>query len=243
MQKNEMDKSGKIIIKICVFSIIISLTALILSAIFNYWTNNKNTNAQATNTPTVIIDAGHGGVDGGAQSKDGTKEKDLNLSLALILSDMLKSSGVDVILTRDTDIMLSLENSSAPRKMQDLKKRIEIVSNYENCIFVSLHMNKFSQEKYSGTQVFYSKNNVNSQKLADLIQGNVKKYIQESNDRATKKAGSNIYLLDNIESVAVLVECGFLSNVNECELLKDEAYRKRLASVICMSVVEFLDVI
>ncbi len=243
MQRNEMDKSGKIIIKICIFSIIISLTALILSAIFNFWTNNKKTNAEITNTPTIVIDAGHGGLDGGAVSKDGTKEKDLNLSLALILSDMLKSSGFDVILTRNTDIMLSLENSSSPRKMQDLKKRIEIVSKYDNCIFVSLHMNKFSQEKYSGTQVFYSKNNPNSQKLADLIQKNVKKFIQENNDRTTKKAASNIYLLDNIDSIAVLVECGFLSNVNECELLKKESYRRQLASVICMSVVEFLDAI
>ena len=241
MQRNEMDRSGKIIIRICIFSIILSLTALVLSAFFNYWTNNKKVNVESSPFPTIVIDAGHGGIDGGAVAKDGTKEKDLNLSLAFVLSDMLKSSGFDVILTRENDEILTLENATGTRKMQDLNKRLSIVNETDDCILVSLHMNKFTQEKYSGVQVFYSPNNGSSLALADLIQKNVKTYIQNNNERTTKKAGSNIYLLDKTNAVAVLVECGFLSNPNECELLKNEGYQRQLASVICMSVVEFFD--
>ena len=242
MQKKEMDKTGSTIIKICIFSIVLSLTALFLSAAFNYWINDdKSTNVNADTIPIIVIDAGHGGVDGGAIAKDGTKEKDLNLSLALTLSDMLESFGYDVILTRSDDALLSMDGSSSSKKLQDLKKRVDIVNNTDNPILVSLHMNKFAQEKYSGVQVFYSPNNDNSSILADKIQNNIKSYLQADNNREIKKAGSNIYLLNNINTTGVLVECGFLSNPNECELLKNEEYRKELASVICMSIIEFFD--
>ena len=101
-------------------------------------------------------------------------------------------------------------------------------------------MNKFTQEKYSGLQVFYSQNDSTSSELASLIQDNVKNKLQPNNDRKTKMAGSNIYLLDNINTPAVLIECGFLSNSDECSKLKNETYQKELSSVIYSSVVEFL---
>lgn len=241
MQKNEMDRTGSIIIKICIFSIILSLTALLLSAVFNYWTNaDRNANTSINEMPVVVIDAGHGGVDGGAVAKDGTKEKDLNLAIALSVKDMLETSGIEVVMTRQTDEMLGQDEKYGSRKMQDLKKRLDIVNDIDNCVFVSLHMNKFSQSKYSGVQVFYSKNNDKSSVLAETIQKNIKNYIQSDNEREIKKAGSNIFILDNIKTTGVLVECGFLSNEHECELLKSEEYRKELASVIYLSVVEFL---
>ncbi|MBR6681536.1 MAG: N-acetylmuramoyl-L-alanine amidase, partial [Clostridia bacterium] len=126
-------------------------------------------------------------------------------------------------------------------KMQDLKNRLDISKQHENSIFISIHMNKFSEEKYSGLQVFYSQNSDESAVLASKIQSKVKEHLQNDNDRETKKANSNIYLLDNIETPAILIECGFLSNPDECTKLSSEDYRKELAGVIYSSVVEFLD--
>ena len=154
---------------------------------------------------------------------------------------MLKSSGFDVIFTRTEDIMLYTENNKGSHKMQDLKKRVDIANSNENALFISIHMNKFSQEKYSGLQVFYSTNDKTSETVAGLIQSHTKTLLQPENTRETKAAGSNIFLLDNIKIPAVLVECGFLSNSAECEKLKDINYRKELASVIYSSVIEFYD--
>lgn len=240
MQKNEMDKSGLIIIKICIFSIVLSLTALLLCGVFNYF--NTKSLPKTTNTipHTIIIDAGHGGEDGGAISSDGTKEKDLNLSVALNLGKLLESEGYSVIYTRTDDTMLYTD-STRNKKMQDLMNRLNIAKENENAIFISIHMNKFSQEKYSGLQVFYSDNNKQSENLANIIQSNTQKFQQNENNREIKMAGSNIYLLHNIKNPAVLVECGFLSNKNECEKLRNETYRKEIALVIYSSVIEFFE--
>ena len=242
MPKTEMDKTGKIIIKISIFFIILSVTAVIFSYIFNKWIlNSEQASKAVANKGVIVIDAGHGGRDGGAVASDGTKESDLNLSLALMLGDMLESLGYNVVYTRTEDISLVAENSTMTRKMQDMVKRIEIINGKNTAVFVSLHMNKFTQDKYSGVQVFYSPNNDESRTLADSIQKNIKEFIQPDNNRKTKKAGSNIYLLDKAECVGVLVECGFLSNPMECEKLKNEQYRKELASVFCKSIVEFIE--
>ncbi len=242
MQKNEMDRSGIIIIKICIFSIVLSLTALLLCGIFNYFDNRKNNKNVWIPPPktTVIIDAGHGGEDGGAPAADGTKEKDLNLSVALNLGKLLENSGYSVVYTRSDDTML-YTSAEGSKKMQDLRERLNIANENQNAIFISIHMNKFSQEKYSGMQVFYSKNNTLSQELANHIQKNAQTFQQKENKREIKAAGSNIYLLHNINIPAVLVECGFLSNPQECDLLKNETYRKELAVVIYSSVIEFLN--
>lgn len=240
MSKNSMDKAGQTIIKICVFSIILSLTALVLCAIFQNWTKETNTKPINKKDTIIVIDAGHGGEDGGALSADGVQEKDLNLSIALTLGEMLKSSGYNVVYTRTEDKLLYTEYKKGSLKMQDLKNRLNIANSAENTVFISIHMNKFTQEKYSGLQVFYSPNDSTSSELANLIQDNVKNKLQPNNDRKTKMAGSNIYLLDNINTPAVLIECGFLSNSDECSKLKNETYQKELSSVIYSSVVEFL---
>lgn len=236
-----MDKTSKIIIKICIFSMVLSITALLLCMMFNHTDKNKNTSVSTKELPVVIIDAGHGGEDGGASSKDGLKEKDLNLDVALTLGNMLEADGITVIQTRTEDKMLYTEYKKGSLKMQDLKNRLDISKQHENSIFISIHMNKFSEEKYSGLQVFYSQNSDESAVLASKIQSKVKEHLQNDNDRETKKANSNIYLLDNIETPAILIECGFLSNPDECTKLSSEDYRKELAGVIYSSVVEFLD--
>ena len=240
MQRNEMDKSGLIIIKICIFSIVLSLTALLLCGIFNYFNTNSENKVALTAPKTIIIDAGHGGEDGGASSADGTKEKDLNLSVALNLGKLLESDGYSVIYTRTDDSML-YTTPEGGKKMQDLKNRLSIAKENEEAIFISIHMNKFTQEKYSGLQVFYSNNNKASEQLAKIIQTNTHDFQQNENNREIKAAGSNIYLLHNIKNPAVLVECGFLSNPIECEKLKDETYRKEIALVIYSSLIEFFE--
>lgn len=242
MPKTEMDRSGTIIIKICIFSIILSITALFLSFVFHKWIYiDETTNTLQKNNTVIILDAGHGGEDSGAVGVDGSKEKDINLNIALSVGDILKSAGYTVIQTRIEDELLYSNKEKGSLKMQDLSARLKICNETDNCIFISLHANKFSQEKYNGLQTFYSTNDEKSKFLALKIQNNVKEYLQNENDREIKVATSAIFLLNNAKNPAVLVECGFLSNKEECAKLNDETYRKELACLISKSVIEFLE--
>ena len=189
---------------------------------------------------TVVVDAGHGGLDGGAVADDGTLEKDLNLALAKSVYLVLRSLGADAVMTRTEDVMYA-EPSSTHKKLDDLTHRIETVKGADDPVFVSIHMNKFPVQKYSGLQVYYSKNNEESKSLADAIQSAAATYIRPQNTRQTKAAGDEIYLLSNLDCPAVLVECGFLSNPNELELLKNEEYRNKLAAVIAVTVMEYIN--
>lgn len=189
--------------------------------------------------PTVIIDAGHGGADGGAVGLSAVSEKQLNLDIALSLRDMLTSAGIKTVMTRETDIMLTSEGGGT-NKNQDLRARRQIVENTPNPIFISIHMNSFSAEKYSGLQVYYSKNDPKSRILAEKIQSDVRTYIQNDNDREIKKATDSIYLLENLTCPAVLIECGFLTNSEECSKLNTKEYRNELAFVIFGSVCNYI---
>lgn len=199
----------------------------------------KDTSASAENKITVIIDPGHGGRDGGASTESGVLEKDLNLAVALKLRALLSELDVNVVMTRETDVMLADENSTH-KKRDDLNARLNMAKERENCIFVSIHMNKFPVEKYSGLQVYYSKNNEESLALAETIQAEAGKYLHGGNSRTVKAADSSIYVLHHIEVPAVLVECGFLSNPTEAALLGTDAYQNKLAAVIFAAVAEHL---
>lgn len=193
--------------------------------------------------PTVIIDAGHGGEDGGAIGFGDVYEKDLNLSIALMLSDILKLNGINTVLTRSEDILLYDKNSDyqGQKKVQDLATRRKIAESYENAIFVSIHMNAFPEEKYSGLQVYYSKNEPSSKALAENIQDITKELLLPENNRKCKEAGKNIYLLDRLECPAVLVECGFLSNKEECARLSEREYRQKLALCLASAVTKYVN--
>ena len=186
---------------------------------------------------TVIIDAGHGGEDGGATALSPVPEKDLNLDIAKTLYEMLGMCGVDVIMTRNDDVSLSC-NEGSTRKGRDLAARRIIAENTENAVFVSIHMNSFAIEKYSGLQVYYSPNNAQSKALADTVQSYVKSTLQSDNQRKTK-SGGDIYLLEKLSCPTILVECGFLSNAEESALLNDANYRRRLALVLCAAIYDF----
>ena len=194
-------------------------------------------------TKTVIIDPGHGGIDGGTSAADGTLEKDINLKIALKLNDMLNSMGIKTVLTRTEDISIHDESAKTIRqkKVSDIKNRLKIINNTDNAIFVSIHQNYFSESKYSGTQVFYSKNNSDSAKLADSIRLPVISYLQPENSRETKSSGTDIYLLYHAQVPAVMVECGFLSNQKEADSLKDEAYQNKMAFLIAIGIFDFFN--
>ena len=191
---------------------------------------------------TVIIDAGHGGEDGGAEV-DGVLEKDINLSIADKLADTLRLCGVRVTEIRDEDISIYDDSAQSLRekKVSDLKHRVEIVNGSENNILVSIHQNKFDNSAYSGAQVFYSSNNDKSRVLAGSIRNSVVSLLQNDNTRELKPANSDIYLLDNATVPAVIVECGFLSNDEERAKLLDSGYQSEMAYSIAMGVLEYID--
>ena len=187
---------------------------------------------------TVIIDAGHGGRDGGASAADGTLEKHLNLAVAKKLEHLLRLADIRVVMTRSEDIELASPDSDH-KKRDDLNARLAMTEQYENAILVSIHMNTFPVAKYSGLQVYYSKNHAKSLTLAEQIQKDSLS-LKADNDRTVKASGDSIFLLSHAKIPAVLVECGFLSNPEETALLKTEAYQQKLAMSLYTSIMTYL---
>lgn len=192
---------------------------------------------------TVIVDAGHGGPDGGTSAADGTLEKDINLQIALKLNDCLQAMGIETVMIRNEDVSIHDSNANTIRqkKVSDLKNRLKIINETENAVFVSVHQNHFSDSKYSGTQVFYSKNNSYSKTLADRIRLSVISYLQPQNTREIKQSGTEIYLLHHAQAPAVMVECGFLSNREETENLKNEEYQRKIAFLIALGIIDYFN--
>ena len=194
------------------------------------------TAVQTAERPVIVLDAGHGGFDGGAVAPDGTVEKDINLKIALTLKDFLKQGGFEVIMTRESDVSTDdVETDKiATRKKSDLKNRLGLMKDNPNAVFVSIHLNKFTTSAANGSQVFYSAEHDQSKALGDCIQRSIVKLLQPENTRVNKQATSSTYLLYNATVPAVLVECGFLSNSAELKRLKDEEYQKKMAfSIFC----------
>ena len=184
----------------------------------------------------IVLDAGHGGMDGGALASDGTMEKDLNLALTLQVGQILKYSGFQVILTRSDDVMLGDANGGK-KKQADLAERLRIAESGEDNVFVSIHMNKFPDARCKGLQVYYSPNDPASERLAEKVQ-QAAAAIQAGNKRKIKPATSAIYILHRAKVPAVLIECGFLSNAEELSNLKNQEYQKELATVIAAAIMD-----
>ncbi len=194
----------------------------------------------ASEKNTVIIDAGHGGEDSGTVGVSGVLEKDLNLQISLTLGNMLSQRGYAVIYTRTEDKLLYTEeeNIKGIRKISDLKNRCKIAAEYPNALFISIHQNSYGSSKYSGLQVYHKPSDSSSIALARYIQSGVKNALQQNNNRAVK-SGEKIYLLENCVSNAVLIECGFLSNPEECEKLSQKEYQKELCSAIICGIIDY----
>lgn len=206
---------------------------------------NKAVTTIAQNTPikrnqTIVIDAGHGGEDGGATSCSGVLESQINLQIALRLEDLCHLLGYKTLMIRSTDTSVYTEgNTIAQKKISDLKQRVALVNGADNGILISIHQNTFSDGKYSGAQVFY--NPVSGAKnLADRIQALFVDTINPGSHRKTKKA-DGIYLMQNIDRPGVLVECGFLSNPEEENQLRSAAYQMRICCVIASALSVYLD--
>ena len=212
---------------------------------------SKLVSGKKTNTPTpvfdennkirFVIDAGHGGEDAGAVASDGTMEKELNLEIATLIGAILELNGNEVLLTRTEDTLLydyygDLDDYTGHKKIYDLKNRLKIAEEEDDSIYIGIHMNKFPMEKYSGLQVYYSKNNALSYLIAKDVQATVKASLQPQNNRGLKIGDSSIYILNGASIPAILIECGFLSNEKELANLKSEKYQRDLSLCIFASI-------
>lgn len=230
---------------VTVFSLIFFIYCITASSLFKS-ANAESQIASASKSAgkkIIVLDPGHGGEDGGTIGVSGVYEKDLNLEVSKTLAAVLRFAGYEVIETRTEDILLYDRNVDfkGRKKVLDLAARLEIAQNAMPDIFVGIHMNAFPQEKYSGLTVYYSKNHPSGYDAATGLQAAVKSALQPDNNRAIKAAGSNIYLLNRLECPAVLIECGFLSNREECVKLSSEEYRQQLSFVFFSSLASFLE--
>ena len=189
---------------------------------------------------TIIIDAGHGGVDGGATSCTGVLESQLNLEISLRLEDLLHLLGYKTLMIRRDDISVYTEGETiAQKKISDLKERVRIVNSTDNAILISIHQNTFSDNRYGGAQVFYA-NAGESKELAQILQKSLVTTINRGSNRQCKKA-SGVYLMKEIEKSGILIECGFLSNPTEEALLRSGEYQMQLCCVIASAISNFTD--
>lgn len=196
------------------------------------------------NTPVYrdyrfVIDAGHGGVDGGATSCTGVLESKINLQIALKLNDLMQLLGYETVMIRTTDTSIHTKGDSiAAQKVSDLKERVRIVNETENAVLISIHQNTFSDSRYGGAQVFYSAKG-NSQLLASKMQTAFTETVNPASKRKCKTS-KGIYLMEHIETMGVLIECGFLSNPQEESKLRSSDYQNKLCCVIACTVTSYL---
>lgn len=214
-----------------IFSIIfISIYVSVLE--INYRNDLKvvETVSVPVSNKVVVVDSGHGTPDEGAESSNGTTEAELNLKIALKLQKLLEQSGTTVILTRSDENGIYDSNSDSIRekKISDMHNRVEIGNESGADIFVSIHLNKINESQYDGWQTFYKKGSEESKSLAECIQKSLNNSIQRENNRTPAMLNS-IYLMKNIEIPICLVECGFLSNPGEEQLLLTDEYQEQLA--------------
>lgn len=188
---------------------------------------------------TIVIDAGHGGEDGGASSYEGIPESTYNLSIATRLESLCHLLGIDTLMIRRTDISVYTEGDTiAAKKRSDLKERVRMVNDTSNSVLLSIHQNNFPDGRYSGAQVFYA-NTPGSKLLAEKLQSSLVSTLNPGSSRSCKRANA-IYLMEHIRQPGILIECGFLSNAREEALLRSADYQKKLVCVIAAAVKEFL---
>lgn len=200
------------------------------------------TTATPASGKVIVVDAGHGVPDEGAESSRGTTEAETNLKIALKLQNLLEQSGCTVILTRsDENAIYDLDkNTLKEKKISDIRNRVKIGNNSAADIFVSIHLNKIPQEQYWGWQCFYNSKNEKSSNLAKKIQSNLNDAIQKDNKRVAMKLDT-VYIMKHVEIPISIVECGFLSNPEEEQQLLDEEYQNRLAWGIFNGIVDYFN--
>ena len=224
---------------ICAACVVLAAAVILVcgySAV-QFW---KTAPAFALNSETtVVIDAGHGGEDGGASSSDGVLASAINLEVAQIVNDLLHFAGIRTQMIRTQDTAVYTEGGSIQqKKVSDLKNRVRMVENTPGALLLSIHQNFFPETKYHGAQVFYAKT-PGSEALAELTQESLRACADPENRRKIKKSES-VYLMEKVSCTAILVECGFLSNEPEAQKLTQQPYQQKLAAGICSALCRFL---
>ena len=224
---------------------IVASVIMVALFVFAIQTNTKNTNVVQTvalpvSNKVIVLDAGHGKPDEGAQSSTGTTEAETNLKIALKVQSLLEQSGATVILTRsDDEAIYDLDSKTLKqKKISDIRNRVKIGNEAQADIFVSIHLNKIPQEQYWGWQCFYKEGNEQSIKLAKSLQENLNESIQKENKRVAMKL-ENVYMMKHIEIPISIVECGFLSNKEEEKLLLEDSYQDKLAWGIYNGIIDY----
>ena len=199
-----------------------------------------STMAVPVTNKVIVVDAGHGGEDGGAVSSNGISEANINLQIALKVQNLLEQSGAVVILTRsDENAIYDIDSKTLrEKKNSDIKNRVKIGNNSSADIFVSIHLNKISQSQYYGWQTFYKNGNESGKNLATAIQKNLNEAIQKENKREPLKI-DNVYIIKHVEIPTTIVECGFLSNPEEEKQLQQEEYQNKLAWGIYNGIMDY----
>ena len=201
-------------------------------------------NVMVNNTPVagrtcIVIDAGHGGIDGGATSCTGVLESQLNLEISLRLNDLLNFLGYKTEMIRTTDTSIYTEgNTIAAQKVSDLKQRVKLVNSLDDALLISIHQNTFTDSKYAGAQVFYAKDDI-SKALASTVQNRLIEILNPQSNRKSKSS-DGIYLMQNITKPGILIECGFLTNPQEEALLRSKEYQQKLTCVLATCISDYL---
>lgn len=227
------------------FYVGIIATFIFMYSITAYNVNDtKNRTVETVALPVsnkvIVIDAGHGVPDEGAESSNGTTEAESNLKIALKVQNLLEQSGATVILTRsDENAIYDIDSKTLKqKKISDIHNRVKIGNESSADIFVSIHLNKIPQEQYWGWQTFYKQESTEGQKLATCIQNNLNQTIQKENNRVPMKI-DNIYIIKHVEIPISIVECGFLSNPEEEKLLLTDEYQTKLAWGIYTGIMDY----
>lgn len=191
-----------------------------------------------TKTWVVAVDAGHGGYDPGKVGVSGVLEKDINLAIACKVRTILEKQGIDVIMTRSSDVDLSIGEGGS-KKSADMRKRVEIMNSSGAAIAVSIHQNSYTDAGPKGAQVFYYETSEQGKELADMLQNSIKTEVADDNHRVPK-ANHDYYILKKVTCPVVIVECGFLSNPTEEMLLTEEDYQEKMAQGISKGVLAYI---
>ena len=193
--------------------------------------------------PVIVLDAGHGGIDGGCTSADGVPEKGINLNILLKLRDILEISGFEVKVTRENDISIHDDGIEgiAAQKSSDMDNRLEIFNTEKNAVCISIHQNQFTDPVYKGAQMFYSNEQRGSERLARSLQSRFRELIQPDNEREIKECGKELFLCYYSKNPTVMAECGFMSNPDEASLLVTDEYQEKIALTIFAGLCDYLE--
>lgn len=221
---------------------IISLVIVIVSVIEVKTASEEVIKIMPITNKTIIVDAGHGGIDPGSMTDDqSVKEKDVNLKITKKVKELLEASGAMVILTRNDDTSLYTEQVGKTIRQkynENLKNRKKIIQESSADMFISIHLNKFQESKYYGAQTFYPAGKEDDKQLATYIQGELKRVVDKTNNRKIKST-NDIYLIKDNEIPSTLIECGFHSNDKEAKLLNDEEYQDQIAWAIYVGIQKY----